>query len=85
LVQLFSSSSELFVVGHGSGVYDTSGLTLSAGSGSRLRSGALRVNLGSREAARGVGAGGMLNILAMLGDEGAGKLLEFLAQLRHDL
>lgn len=80
LVQLLGSGTELFVIGDGSGVYDAASLGLGAGGGSGLGSSTL-VNLGSGKSTGWVGAWGMLDILAMLRNQGGSKLLELLSQL----
>lgn len=85
LVQLLSRGAELFVIGHGRRVHGATGLYSLGGRSGLGGGGGLGVDFGGRETARGVGARGVLDILAMLGDEGAGKLLELLSQLGHNL
>lgn len=87
LVELLSGGAELLVIGDSSGV-DLDGAVaagLGGGAGGRARGGSLRNELGGGEAARGVGTGSMLDILAVLGDEGRGELQELLAELGNKL
>ena len=85
LVELLGGGAELLVIGDGSGVYDLAGAGLAGGNGGRAGVGSLGNELGGGEAARGVGAGRMLDILAVLGDEGRGELQELLAELGNKL
>lgn len=85
-VQLLGSGAELFAVGHGGGVDDATRAGLRRGGGLRLSPcGCWWVVLGGGEAARRVRAWGVLDVLAMLGDQGGEELEEFGAQLRNDL
>lgn len=85
-VELFSSSPELFLVRNGSRVNDASRVLLGAGISARLGGGTGgTVNFGCGKSARGVGARSMLDILAVLSDQGRGKLEELLAELGHKL
>lgn len=72
LVQLVGGSTELVVVGYSHSIDLAAGgrgLARSGSSGSRC---GLGVNLGSGESTGGVGARGVLDVLAMLGDQGIG-------------
>lgn len=84
LVELLGGGAELLVVGDGGGVYDTAGAGLGRGDGC-ARGGCLRNELGGGEAARGVGAGSVLDILAVLGNEGRRELQELLTELGNEL
>jgi hypothetical protein len=86
LVRLLGSRAELLVVCHGRRVHHGASLALRARGLCWLGSGVLLgQGLGGGEAARRVGAGGVLNVLAMFGDESRSELLERLSQLGDDL
>lgn len=85
LVELLGRGAELLVVGHRGGVDDAAGVGLGR-DGLGLDAGRwCRVVLGGGEAAGGVGAGRVLDVLAVLGDQGGEELEEFAAQLGDEL
>lgn len=87
LVKLGGSGAELLVVGDGCGVDDLALVCLGLGGGRRCR----RVGRGDRnvlgggETAGWVGAGCMLDVLAVFSDQSRGELGKLLPQLRNDL
>lgn len=86
LVELLGGGAELLVVGHRGGIDDAARAGLRRGDGLGLGpSRCWRVVLRGGEAARGVRAGRVLDVLAMFGDQGGEELEEFGAQLGDDL
>lgn len=88
LVELLGGGAELLAVGHGGGV-DLLGACVGLRRGG---CGGLGGGLGlagnvfrRREAAGRVGAGCVLDVLAVLGDQGGRQLAKFLAQLGNEL
>lgn len=86
VVKLLGGGAELIRCGHGGGVNsDLAGSRGGSGDGSSLLLGGLRMNDGRSEASGGVHAGSVLEVLGVLGDKGAGKGGQGLAELREDL
>ncbi|RBQ99469.1 hypothetical protein VDGD_20080 [Verticillium dahliae] len=85
LVQLVGRGTELSCLIQGNSVHDASIVGLSGGLGCRLGSACRRMHLGGGEAAGWVGPRRVLDILAMLSNEGRRELGELRSKLRDKL